>query len=232
MKPRNIARSLASLALTFCLCGLAIEQAHGQGSIVYVNPPDHQMLTTGGLTLLHDVDLDGNGSTDFVFRAGSSFSIYSTTGSRSLAIAEPPGEVGSLSVPLAGGFDIVASLVDPLAWQASFPSSLFPGSWIGQTFHVADDQGTFGYWQPQMTAYLGVEFQNAGNVHYGWIRLSTPFLPGVNGGVIEEWAYHLIPGQSILAGQVPEPGMLGLLVVGGGCLFWRCRRAGQREVKA
>lgn len=198
---------------------------HGQGSIVYVNPPDHQMLTTGGLTLLYDVDLDGNGTVDFTFRADRSFHIYSEIGNRSLGIPQGGLDFGSFSVPLSFGYVIGPETSDPIAWQSSFQPGFPPGEWIGQTLHSGSDLGTLGYWQPQMTAYLGVEFGIEGQTHYGWIQLTTPFFSGVNGGTILDWAYNANPGQPILAGQVPEPSTWALILGGALCMvFHRSRR--------
>jgi hypothetical protein len=78
-----------------------------------------------------------------------------------------------------------------------------------------------------VTAYWGVQFEIAGNLHYGWVQVETPQLPPglfVNGGTILDWAYNSAPGQPILAGQVPEPGTVALVVMGGGCLLWRLSR--------
>lgn len=58
----------------------------------------------------------------------------------------------------------------------------------------------------------------------GWVGMGTWFLEGVNGGIIEEWAYNSIPGQPILAGQVPEPGIIALLLVGGSLTLRRFKR--------
>ena len=196
-----------------------------QGSLVYVNPPDHVIISRGSPTVFRDVDLDVDGIVDFTFRAGGSFQIFSEIGSRSIGIPKGGLDFGSFSIPLATGFSIGPSLSPPLEWQSSFQPGFPPGYWVGQTFHYADSLGTFGYWQPNMTAYLGVEFDINGGTHYGWIRMSTWFLEGVNGGIIEEWAYNSIPGQPILAGQVPEPGTLALLVAGAGFLWWRRKRS-------
>ena len=76
-----------------------------------------------------------------------------------------------------------------------------------------------------MTAYLGVEFEIDGADHYGWIRLTVG--GAGNGGVIHDWAYNSIPGQPILAGQVPEPGMISLLVLGAVTIAWRHLRRRQ-----
>ena len=223
MKPRKTQSHPAALLLGLLVMALAPGVGHAQGTIVYHNPPDHLMVPRG-FSIFHDIDMNNDGAVDFVFRAGSQFDIYSTTGNRSLAIPQGGLDFGSFSIPLAEGFAIGSTLPDPLGWQSSFQPGFPPGYWVGQTLHAANDIGTLGYWQPNITAYLGVEFKIQGDMHYGWIRLSTLNVPGVNGGTIHDWAYNSIPGQSILSGQVPEPGTVALFVVGGGFLWWRAKR--------
>jgi hypothetical protein len=92
--------------------------------------------------------------------------------------------------------------------------------------HTRDFSGGTGYWNPPvgelLTAYVGVEFSVEAAVHYGWIRVTVS---GVgNGGIIHDWAYNSIPGQPILAGQVPEPSTWALLIIGAGLLVWRTRK--------
>jgi len=42
---------------------------------VYVDPPDHVIISRGSPTVYHDLDMDGNGTVDFIFEAGGSFQI-------------------------------------------------------------------------------------------------------------------------------------------------------------
>ena len=224
MKPRKTQSHHAALLLGLLVMALAPGVGHAQGTIVYHNPPDHLMFSRGEATRLHDIDMNSDGTVDFVFRAYTSFSTYSTTGNRSVAIPQGGLDFGSFSIPLAEGFEIGPTLSDPLSWQSSFQPGFPPGYWVGQTLHVFDSIGASGFWQPNLTGYLGVEFQIKGNAHYGWIRLSTLPFPTANGGTIHDWAYNSIPGEFILAGQVPEPGTVALLLAGGGFLWWRAKR--------
>lgn len=48
------------------------------------------------------------------------------------------------------------------------------------------------------TAYVGVQFQNNGNTHYGWIGIR--FEADGNMFTFEEWAYNEAPGEPIRAG--------------------------------
>ena len=143
-------------------------------------------------------------------------------------MAVPKGglDLGSWSIPLLADFPIGPGLSESLQWVAS---SLETFDWIGQTLHSRNTAGSSGYWNPPwpefLTAFVGVEFAIGADTHYGWIRVEV-FAPPGNGGTIMDWAYNSIPGQPILAGQVPEPSTWALFA--GGCLaffaFGRLRR--------
>lgn len=61
--------------------------------------------------------------------------------------------------------------------------------------------------------YLGLSFPSGANLYYGWIRVDVNNAAGTF--VIKDWAYQATSRQGILAGEVPEPGTLGLLAAGG-----------------
>jgi len=70
--------------------------------------------------------------------------------------------------------------------------------------------------------YLGVQLMIDANVHYGWVSVQR------NGVFIDvfAWGYETEPGVGILAGNVPNPGALGVLAFGAGAgLLRRPKRA-------
>jgi hypothetical protein len=78
------------------------------------------------------------------------------------------------------------------------------------------------------TGYLGFEFKSHGHTYFGWAHLSVKANPTAGeSGVISEFAYDTLPGQTIDAGQTsqpsptPEPGSftLSLLALGAAGLF-------------
>lgn len=61
-------------------------------------------------------------------------------------------------------------------------------------------------------AFIGLEFPINGTSHFGWVRVSIDNAAGKF--VVNDWAYNSVPGEGLLAGQVPEPTTLGLLAAG------------------
>lgn len=67
--------------------------------------------------------------------------------------------------------------------------------------------GRGGFWLNQGDRYLGLQFQIAGSIHYGWARVSTSAYVDQNGRlhtstILSGFAYETIPGKGILAGQI------------------------------
>ena len=196
--------------------------ADGQGTIVYHDAGGVFLHSSGGDRNTLGIDMDRNGADDFVFEAFTSFRIYSTVGGRSVGIPKGGNDLGADSIPLLDGFEINSLLPAPLEWVNS-TQGMF--NWIGATLHTRNFTGGAGYWNPNvpdiLRAFVGVEFDINGAAHYGWIDVTAGSIG--NGGWINGWAYNTVPGEMILAGQVPEPSTWALLIGGGGFLYWRHR---------
>ncbi len=202
---------------------LAAGSACGQGTIRYVDiSPDLFMfspLINSQRTV--PVDIDGDGTADFVFRATPSlFDIYGIGNNRVLAFPNHPPDLSRYAVPLSVGDVISPSLQPQYVWAESqyFGSPRDP---LGVVFNGGFETiiGTF----VNRKGYVGLEFQIGGNIHYGWIQLDCETFYN-NGGYVLDYAYELRPGAGIFAGAVPEPSTCALVGFGFLALLIQRRR--------
>jgi hypothetical protein len=170
-----------------------------------------------------DFDLNSDGISDFRFLSDGSF----------VAAIQSYGTNRFIST-LASGLDIGGSVTAISAGSIiASDTSLLVGSW-----HIHTDNGggsmfdlNFGPMSLQVSdAFIGVEFAAADGIHYGWIQYvgySHPekglgyYLPG---GFIDSWAWETRPGVSIVAGAIPEPSTMTLVVVSALSLMQRRRK--------
>ena len=83
----------------------------------------------------------------------------------------------------------------------------------------------YGQWGAIGDGFIGIRFNTGAGTQYGWIRLHMDSGQPLNQYTLIDYAYG-DPGDLITAGQIPEPGSLGLLALGAtGLLAWRKRRS-------
>jgi hypothetical protein len=195
------------------------------GAAVVVTSRGDAPNTFNYLPLPSDVDFDVNsdGISDFRFLSDGSF----------VAAIQSYGTNRFIST-LASGLDIGGSVTAISAGSIiGSDTSLLVGSW-----HIHTDNGggsmfdlNFGPMSLQVSdAFIGVEFAAADGIHYGWIQYvgySHPekglgyYLPG---GFIDSWGWETLPGVSIVAGAIPEPSTITLVVVSALSLMQRRRK--------
>ena len=82
---------------------------------------------------------------------------------------------------------------------------------------------TYSQWAGKSQGYVGFAFNTGAGEQVGWASLTIGDAP-LDSITLNAYAYG-DPGDVVYAGEVPEPGSLALLAVGGaGLLAWRQRR--------
>lgn len=228
------------LALTASACWLLCSQrAEAQGTIVHtVLSNTHGGLFgpegvpvynagSGGPWSTLPVDVNHDGIEDFRVAATGDTDGWRLEGvANNASWARPVGgtDVNSWLVPLSAGEDIGSLVPVNGAWvltQQTPYGTIAPVisayTWIGGS-------GLF----VNTTAYAGLQFRVASEIHYGWIKMQE--IPGLGGGgIVYEYAYETRPGVPILAGAIPEPSTWALLVGGGVLMVWSRRNRNERR---
>lgn len=186
-------------------------------AVVVIRPPES--IPVYGVPSVIDVpiDIDEDGVSDFNFNKRSTFqlTLEPLTGGQMIVSTD-----GGRVMPLSAGDIIGESLsLETAVWAgrssisacAAFPDGV---QCLGDFFGV--------------DGYIGIQFPIEGESHFGWIRFDHfAFSPG---GSIIEWAYNDTPGESILAGQIPEPSISTLMMGGLMLVFGRRWRNSQRTI--
>lgn len=160
-----------------------------------------------------DLDLDNDGTIDFVlYTFNLVFVIIPEEDNAVLAWPKNWPDEGSFTLRMGEEMSIGDTPPDGYAWWTS-----------RSTISAWNNLGGLGFWLPDdVLGYIGVQFQSILGIHYGWIFLDNSW-GAAGGGKILGWAYETEPGVAILAGAgrpsvIPEPGTIGLLIVGLGAL--------------
>jgi hypothetical protein len=198
----NVTR-VCGLALTLGLFGV-VEACNGQGTIVYVQPS--QPINYGTFPQSFNLDLNNDGITDFVMSCGPS-GVYLTPQGNDLVAVDGSFLVGALNQ----GDEIGSSLNPVYHWTGGSPAIGGQAVFDGQYFY----SGNFS----DKDAFIGLGFQAGGNNYFGWMEVTNYF--NIAAGQVLGWAYETRPNTPILAGAVPEPSSVALVILGAALLSLR-----------
>ncbi len=197
--------------MKYALLLFAFIATQAQAQIIYTDVVPNATYSDNGDTC--HLDLDNNGSADYLLiRQDVPYSC-------GFCPPVPTPEQRVLIVPLAT--NVVADTV--IGWGGNWPQCLSngrgiganlswsvtnhkirytqPGGGCGMNNCVPPPLVTWGYvwyFNPGSPRYLGLRFDIAGEIHYGWARLSVP---SPTSFTLFDYAYNSVPDEEIAAGD-------------------------------
>jgi hypothetical protein len=176
------------------------------GTIRYFNGPAFSLPELGSAGL----DMNADGASDFLF-AGEGLITGSLPGGN-LWLFDLQG-IDSNQFLAISNLVTVWSYGAPIS-DRNFPGGFFfgnPWDWISDRANVATFySGTDSFWAGPLAlpgiGYIGVRFQAADGLHYGWVRVHLPTtVPmGISNGqpMVMDWAYEKRTNTPIRAGAI------------------------------
>ena len=178
----------------------------GEGAIVYTDIPDVTVAQGSGPIY---INLDNVGYNEFAIAAMT----FDTS------IRVNPYNIGAQSskVLTAGAYYVFSfapgAIIGPAAAEAG-----------GAHFALRKVGAGYYYNFVGVDKYVGLKWDiGGGDFRYGWARVDVTTTGGGT-ATLFSYAYESTPNTAIAAGEVPEPGTLALLAIGGGALALTRRR--------
>ena len=205
VKSRNLfAKLLNGYALAASASGVGIIACAAPLHAEIIYTPANVSLFTGGP--VYDLDLNGDGVTDFEFRDLRLFGTgaYLYVKGNSVMIS-----LGQFPYALAAGARVGSG--------RRFAPGNHPN---GRVIENVNQSSSIGYWGNVANHYIGLKFQINGQTHYGWVRMSIQVKvqqPPSLKVRITGYAYETVPNKGLLAGQTMDAdatGSLGSLALG------------------
>jgi hypothetical protein len=200
------------------------------GDVVVVAPPadlaPSQLPEATGIDRFWDVDGDAIDDIQFNFRqpqtSGSldwQGNFFGQTASTFAQLGPPFFYVHRFNAgDTIGPLPPTGEVVLPPAQQGIFASN-FNGIYYGQ------------FQPPNSRGFLGFQFTNSMGTFFGYLELQITRASAVNDPGFQFFAaaYDDTPGTPIIAGAIPEPGTLSMLVLGAAGLLAACKRRSRKQ---
>jgi hypothetical protein len=155
----------------------------------------------------HNIDINGDGVNDFAIHVVNWAETYSLSGWDGAAVIQME-VLASNNILMAGGY--YAARLTPMEWIGSPRSFSYGNVWNGTssagTFVGANLAGGYNYgggwngwgqFRDVENGLIGVQFEAAGNYHYGWVRISIG--EKSNAFRITAMAYEQTPDKGLYA---------------------------------
>jgi hypothetical protein len=176
---------------------LALSQS-AEARIVYTKT--HHFIGTKGI---YNLDLNHDGTTDFVLLQSGT-----ATGSRCSNTLLAKEELGNAVEGKIGKYGHFASALTRGA-RIGPGATFIKGGAKGETMVAISHQDLgsrySGAWVNVTNRYLGLKFNIAGKIHYGWARMTVKVNYCRINATLTGYAYETIPNKAIIAGKIEGP---------------------------
>ncbi len=172
------------------------------------------------------IDINQDGVVDFTFGYGfTDISLKTERSNRAVIHNDAPPDLGGSIEALLAGYMIGPTLEPGDSWISADLRDGYVSP--GESAFINIVEGFNLMYSSRMPAvlarvYMGLEFELADGTHYGYFDLEAQH--DTLGVRIHGWAWESQPNTPILAGSVPEPGRIVLLLAGVFALVCRRRR--------
>jgi hypothetical protein len=177
--------------------------AAGVSSLALAMPAQAEIVYTAtqqtiGVNSTYSLDLNNDGTTDFILHDRHGHTTSGTAGSLFIAGSGTNGAEGAAS---SRGF--LAANLPP---GVNIPTGQFArrarlGFFCAGFLSCSRTSSKRGHWFNVANRYLGLKFAIDGQTHYGWARLSVRFKDYRLVAMLTGYAYETIPDKPIIAGQ-------------------------------
>jgi len=206
-RPRTPSRLSASLDRRLNFYALAASAA-GVSLLALAQPSEAKIIYTKthqviGTNDVYPLDLTHDGTIDFIIQIrGLPNTSYNGLWAKEAFGNAVGGKVGQDGSHSASALK-KGALIGPRQSFISTTGSLGSFGEVMAEVICSPDSGcrTFGQWVNVNNRYLGLKFQIAGKVHYGWARLSAQVQNLNITATLTGYAYETVPQKAIRAGQ-------------------------------